>query len=330
MRLISTTVDGLERLQLDDATYHVLILPEVGAKIASLVCKETGEELLFRNPDRPFRRPDYGGAFDAYDYSGFDDCFPNIAAGPYPGYPWDGIPLPDHGELWTLPWNWEFTDGELHLWAHGVRLPYRFDRWLASRGDTLELRYQVTNLAPFDIRALYAAHCLFAVQPDTRILLPDGVRVRVDWSKDSRLGTVCDAHAWPTTQDTHGNPVDLSLIRSGELGTADKVYTTRLDEGWCALHHPATGRYMAFTFSPAELPYVGVWINQGGWPLQGQPCFHAALEPCTGFPDRLDIAVPRNEAGTVPARGSCSWRLRLWAGRSTDAASLVSQLRRAG
>jgi hypothetical protein len=327
MNLTRTTIDALEGLLLEDERYRVLIMPEVGAKIASLVLKETGEEVMFRNPDRAFRKPDYAGAFDAYDYSGFDDCFPNIAAGPYPGYPWDGIPLPDHGELWTIPWQWEFAAGKLHLWTHGVRLPYRFDRWVSGDTTAVELNYQVTNLAPYAMHFLYSAHCLFAVRPDTRILLPGRFDVRIDWSKDFRLGALCDSHPWPVTNDRDGHSVDLSHIGSGDLGFADKFYTTRLDEGWCAFHHADSGYFTAFTFAPDDTPYVGVWVNEGGWPLDGKPCFHAALEPCTGFPDRLDIAVPRNEASLVPPESSRQWRLRLLAGHAPHVDGLIDDLR---
>ncbi len=214
MELTKIVVDDLAGLVLEDERYRLLVLPEVGAKMASLVDKQSGREVLWQNPARHYRRPAYGAAFDAYDYSGCDDCFPNIAAGPYPGQPWEGIRLPDHGELWTNRWQWEYSGGELHLWTHGVRLPYRFERWVARSGDGIRLRYRVTNPTQHDMTCLYAAHCLFSVRPGTRVLLPEGIHVRLDWSKGFRLGAVCDALPWPHAADRGGNPVDLSVIES--------------------------------------------------------------------------------------------------------------------
>jgi hypothetical protein len=127
------------------------------------------------------------------------------------------------------------------------------------------------------------------------------------------------------TTDASGEAVDLSVIASGVLGFADKLYTTRLPEGWCALYDPESGDFVAFTFSPEQVPYVGVWINQGGWPLEGEPSFNVALEPCMGYPDRLDIAVLRDEVTAVPAKGTLSWRLKLRAGRTDDVLSVVRQ-----
>jgi galactose mutarotase-like enzyme len=329
MELEQTKIDGLTGLVLEDDLYQILILPDVGAKMASLVNKTTSREFLWRNPDRPYRRPDYAGLYEEYDISGFDECFPNIGAGVHPVYPWQGVPLPDHGELWTIPWDWEFSGGGLHLWVYGVRCPYRFDKWVSRKGEALLLEYRVTNLAPYPFPCLWSAHPLFAVSPGSRILLPEGVRVRTDWSKENRLGPICTEHPWPMTTDTAGQRVDLSFVTSGQLGFADKLYSTRLTEGWCALHDPATGDFVSFAFSTDEVPYVGVWINQGGWPLVGGKCFNVALEPCTGYPDRLDIAVLRNEFQSVPPRGTLEWSLRLSAGQADDVVAAARQMTQA-
>jgi hypothetical protein len=324
MELSISTVDGLEGLVLEDEWYRMLVLPQVGGKMASVVCRETGREIMYRHPDRPFRPPVYGGAFGDYDISGFDDAFPTLAEGVYPEYPWKGVMLPDHGEVWTIPWQWEFSDGELHLWTYGVRLPYRLDRWISALDGAIVLRYCATNLSAFEIRCMYAAHCLLAVTPRMRVLLPPDIRVRIDWSKHARLGTVLTEHPWPVTRDTHGDEVDLSVMASDEAGFADKYFTTKVREGYCALHDPTAGDFVGFKFSPRELPYVGVWINQGGWPLDETPVLHAALEPCTGCPDRLDIAIQRGEADAIPALGERQWTLRLLAGRSTDALAIFA------
>jgi hypothetical protein len=326
MQLQKQKIDGLEGVVLESDIYRMLFLPEVGAKMASLIWKETGDEYMSQNPDRPYRRPNYGDAFEDFDISGFDECFPNIASGPYPDFPWQGIPLPDHGEIWTIPWNWEVSDGELHLWCHGVRFAYRFDKWVSCVDQDIHLNYQVTNHAPYALKCAWSAHPLFVAKPNMRVLLPDGTRVRVDWSKGFRLGPLCTEHAWPKTVDSNGDEVDLSTIMSGEVGFADKLYTTKLKEGWCALHDPQAGNFVAFGFSPHQIPYVGVWLNQGGWPLEGKPSFNMALEPCMGYPDRLDIAALRNELCEIPAAGTLKWRLKLRAGRTDDIMAVIRVL----
>jgi hypothetical protein len=157
-----------------------------------------------------------------------------------------------------------------------------------------------------------------------RICLPEGVKVLVDWSKDGRLGELLNEHAWPNTLDRQGTPVDLSLVLSDEARLVDKLYTSRLPQGWCALYEPTSGQYTAFLFSPLEIPYTGLSINMGGWPMDEageQPGYYnLGLEPCNGYPDRLDIAIERGDCPTLAAGGSAEWNLQLRVGvsRSID------------
>jgi galactose mutarotase-like enzyme len=310
LRLLRGRLDGLE----------VALLPEVGGKMISLR-SPTGREWLWQTPRRPFRKPDYGGAFEAYDISGFDECFPGIGEGPYPLAPWEGVTVPDHGELWTLPWDHSIAGNTLTLAIHGVRFPYRIEKRVTLQpgrpSSALRLHYRLENLSPFPLRYLWSAHPLFAATPGMRVLLPQGVRVRVDWSKHGRLGELGAEHPWPRTRTHEGREVALDLLPPEDAATADKLYTTRLpstpNAGWCALHDPATGDQLTLRFDPTRIPYIGVWLNLNGWPFAPgtTPCYNVALEPCTGFPDRLDEAVRRDEAATLPARGVVEWWLRL-------------------
>ena len=133
-----------------------------------------------------------------------------------------------------------------------------------------------------------------------------------------RLGPLLSEHQWPHTRDSAGRDVDLSVLGPASQHEADKLYSTRVQEGWAALHDGISDQWLAFTFDPAEVPLVGFWANRGGWP-PGDPSFNLALEPCSGFPDRLDIAVPRGEFQTVPPEDDLSWRLNVHVGRGAEA-----------
>jgi hypothetical protein len=143
------------------------------------------------------------------------------------------------------------------------------------------------------------------------------VRVRLEVSFTGRLGPLLAEHPWPRTVDRQGREVDLSLVGPEGQGEADKLYTTPVPEGWAALHDGASDQWLAFTFDPAQVPLVGIWANRSGWPSD-RPCFNLALEPCSGCPDRLDIAIPRGEYQTVPAEGDLAWRLDVHLGRGRD------------
>ncbi len=317
-------IDGLRLLRGRSAGLEVALLPEVGGKIISLR-SAAGREWLWQTKRRPYRRLTYGAPFEEQDVSGFDECFPGIAEGPYPESPWQGTTIPDHGELWTLPWATSLEGDTLVLRVHGIRFPYQLEKRLTleTAMATLRIDYRLTNLAPFPLRYLWSAHPLFAVRSGMRVLLPPGVVVRVDWSKHERLGPFGSEHPWPQGRLADGTDIALDRLPAAGADTADKVYTNRLSDaaesGWCALHDPASDDYLALRFDPRRVPYIGVWLNMAGWPLQPRdgegPCYNAALEPCTGFPDRLDRAVARGEAATLAANATNRWTLRLEVGR---------------
>ena len=310
-------IDGRRLIRGRSEGVEVALLPEVGGKMISLR-SAAGREWLWQTPRRPYRRPEYGGAFEAYDISGFDECFPGIGEGPYPLAPWEGVTVPDHGEVWTLPWD-ASVDGEtLVLSVHGVRFPYRMEKRLTIEGAGVRIAYRLENLSPFALRYLWSAHPLFDARPGMRVELPAGVSVRTDWSKDGRLGELGARHDWPRTTDASGGAVTLDVLPSTGSGFADKLYTDRLRTGspaTCRLVDLETGEYVGFTFDPSEVPYVGVWLNMDGWPLSGATCFNVALEPCTGYPDRLDYAIARDEAATLAPRAVNEWTLRLETGQ---------------
>jgi hypothetical protein len=230
--------------------------------------------------------------------------------------------MPDHGEVWSLPWDYELREDSLVLRRQGIRIPYLFEKTIRIEPGRVRFHYSLDNPTPFPIRYLWSAHPLIAPQPGMRIHLPEGVQVRVDWSKDGRLGDLLSEHPWPNTLDCKGVPVDLSLILPAGAGLVDKLYTTRLEEGWCAVHDPEDGLYAAFVFSPQEVPYVGLSINLGGWPVdpsgQKPGYYNLGLEPCTGYPDRLDIAVERGDCPTLAPMQTATWDVQLRVGKTAD------------
>jgi galactose mutarotase-like enzyme len=309
-------VDGQRALVVEGGRARLVVLPEIGAKIVSCVDRRTGHEYVWRNPDPSVRfvRPEYAGAFERYDISGWDECFPGIGQCVYPDGPWAGTVVPDHGELWTLPWRAEPRPDGLRLETRGVRFPYTFEKHIALTPDGFATTYRVQNPTPFPFKCFWSTHPLLAATPETRILLPARVRVRVEISFTGRLGPLLSEHPWPRTTDRAGKEVDLSLMGRKGQAEADKLYTTPVAEGWAALHDGATDQWLAFTFDPQQVPLVGFWANRSGWPSD-RPCYNLALEPCSGCPDRLDIAVPRSEYQVVPAEGELTWRLNGHLGR---------------
>ena len=327
VRLQETSVNGLSALTLE--TNHLLmqIIPCLGAKVISLQRRATKREFLWRHPDRELRPASYGAPFDQFDISGWDECFPSIGEVVYPLEPWKGIVVPDHGELWTLPWQWRLHEDALQMWTHSVRFGYHFERTFhfdaveAGEADCsqIAIHYKVTNPTPFPLHALWSMHPFFDVTPTSQVMLPAGVRMRIEISSQERVGHFLAEIPWPTTMDHHSNQlVDLSVMGPPQP-TTEKLYTTPLPEGWAALYHPTDDTFIAFTFDPGEIPFMGVCQIRGGWPEEGKPTYSMLLEPCTGWPDRLDLALSRGADRVIPGGATLEWQVTLHVGRTRAA-----------
>src|SRR5581483_1530299 len=108
-----TTWHGFDAWELESEALRVVIVPELGAKIVSLFDKLAAYEWLVA-PMRPPRAVEYGAIFVEQDMSGWDEMMPTIDACAYP------VPgayanryLPDHGEVWSLPWTRDESDDEV-------------------------------------------------------------------------------------------------------------------------------------------------------------------------------------------------------------------------
>jgi hypothetical protein len=225
-----------------------------------------------------------------------------------------------------MPWVASRFENGLYMEVDGVHFPYHFERWIEIvHPGHLRLRYLVTNTGDKAFKGLWSAHPLFAPRPGMILHLPE-VRVRVDWSKDGRLGKMLDEHTWPLSSDSSGRRVDLSHILPESAGLVDKLYTTRLSDGWCMLHDPQDGYYVALLFSPERIPYLGLSINLGGWPVDSPSYYNLGLEPCIGYPDRLDVAIQRGDSVTIPAQASLTWEWDLFIGQTFDLTSERNRL----
>ncbi len=309
--------DGVAAVVYETDAVQATIVPQIGGKVVSLIDRGTGRELLWRQPGRRLRQPVYGDTFADYDISGWDECFPSISPCAHPDAPWESMIVPDHGELWALPWNVELDGNDLIMRADGMRFPYTFTRRFQPVAQGLQVHYTVTNTSASPFRCLWSIHPFLAATPTTRILLPEGVHVYVEQSKDERLGVPGTEHGWPMTLNKAGQPIDLSLMGPRDQGDIEKLFVHGLPAGWVAALDEETGDYTAFLFDHRQLPYVGMAINRGAWPDE-DPAFSLILEPCSGWPDDLSVAIAQGDYVTLEANGTLEWTVHWRMGRGRE------------
>jgi galactose mutarotase-like enzyme len=295
-------------VNLDNGVVRLVILPELGGKIASLVRTATGHSFLL-SPEqlgKTYRLPVYGDPFPDYDTSGFDECFPTVSSCRYPRIDSCEFMLPDHGELWSVPWSFEKEGGTVFLEAKGRSLSYSLRKEIRIEGPEVQIKYELVNHSYLALSYLWSAHPLLAPEAMSRILLPEEVKtVVVEWSRSTRQGGHGDTWTWPQMEDD-----DLSLLLPPTSRTAYKLFTPRLTCGRCSLYKPQANESITFSFDPELVPYLGLWICQGGWPEDRCPGHHAvALEPSTSRFDSLAEAADHGDCLTLEPGGRRSWWL---------------------
>ena len=168
---------GIPSLIMESSRLLITVIPESGSKIQSIYDKLLQKEYLIQSSSEEFIKSNYNSNFAEGDVSGFDEVFPSIESCYYPVEPWEGVKIPDHGEVWSLPWCYEVHEDSVDLSVHGVRFPYRLQKKIHFvRDNCFRITYRAENLSDFAFPFIWAPHILFHCGEDTEIVLPSSVK----------------------------------------------------------------------------------------------------------------------------------------------------------
>ena len=309
--MTQTVYKGLDAWTLENDALRLTFLPGYACKMASLINKKTGREWLFQSNNDTLRVPEYGASFAEYDSSGFDEIFPSIDACPYPDGSWHGMPIPDHGEVWAMPWESIHSPDDLAAKAivQSQTLPYVFSKNIMLRNNEVLFEYRVENTSDEDFKFIWTPHCLLACSPATRLLIPENLtEVMTVEHSSKRLGPWGTRHAYPQTTDVHGLKMDLAATEPRTVRNCEKFYFTQPNTaGWCGIEHTDTGEKLIYTYDADKVPYLGVWKTQGGY--RGD--YNLALEPCTGVYDDLYVASKIRRVAVVGPKSTYEWTFKM-------------------
>jgi galactose mutarotase-like enzyme len=316
-RSYQTTWLGQPALALETPLVRIVTVPGMGAKIVSLFDKQAGREWLLPPTGRNFKPAEYGASFVDQDMSGWDEIFPTTDACKYPvDGPYRDNPLPDHGEVWSLPWQIDgMTQESISLSTAGKALPYRLTRTVrAVDSQRLSIEFEVLNTGSESFVALWAAHPQFAVGAETRIVLPERVQRVVNVHAVDDWPTAGHVYPWPEAQASDGRAFRLDRIGTADLHHCRKFYVLP-DEpvNWAALQQEDSGDYVRLSWDISQIPYLGLWVDEGTY----NPLPTAALEPSTGYYDRLDLAYRNNAVMRLQPNEPVCWRLDIELGCGT-------------
>ena len=309
--ICKTEYKDVEAISMESRLLRAFFLPAYGAKMASLICKETGREFLVQAEGENYKKLSYAGDYVAAECSGFDNMFPTIDEYEYPKFPWRGTMMPDHGEVCGLPWEYEIHESNtcLHCWVNSVRFSYSLHKWIHFTDDCeISIEYEVKNLCPFDLDFIWAGHVMINSQEGAKITLPykPGSRASCVFSKDSSFSKPGMPLTWPITQTVSGKTVDLSKTRSlNTIGNTYKYYFDEpVPEGWFGYGY-TDGTTITLSVSKVTVPYLGVWVNEGVF----KGYYNIAFEPCTGAFDDPGKARKKEQYSVLPANSEYAWEL---------------------
>ncbi|TFG58817.1 MAG: hypothetical protein E4H36_14940 [Spirochaetales bacterium] len=311
---------GEEAIVFESETLMVKIIPGWGAKIASIVFKPQSHELLWQKEGTVYQKSSYGGNYVEAECSGFDDMFPSINRCYYQDYPWAGAEIPDHGEVWSLPWKYEIDKDRVTFSVHGIRLPYTLQKTIFVKNNTICIAYSASNHSPFDMDTIWAAHPLFNASPGMEFVVPAVMNTIVNAYAGAVISEYGKLYDFPIIEDRTGGCINIAVMpEEGTTCYAKYYFAGRVTEGWCLLYDKMRNLNIGFSFPKEAVPYLGMWMHAGGM-LEGH--YNIAPEPATGAMDGIDLARAWGTMGELKAFGTNKWFLNISVREGEKAAGL--------
>lgn len=303
------TQPAVTRLQLQNDTLQVSVLPEVGAKILSLRSVRTGREFLWHNPRIAPQAYAIEANFDNYWCGGWDDGFPTCETCSH-----NAEVYPNLGELRSVSWSVQAHDpgSFIRLEAGAPISAIRAEKEVRLRGGSVEMQFTVRHVGYAPLEFIWGTHPAYAISPDSVLHIP-ARKALVGQASHPALGSPGQVYSWPHLETSNGL-TDMSRVSPpGKLLAGH--YAMELSEGWYAVESPEHGSGVFFEFPLDLCPYLWLWLSYGGW----RGYYVAIIEPWTSYPVTLTEAIVANTHRTLNPGEifSCTVRATPWTAPGT-------------
>jgi galactose mutarotase-like enzyme len=259
-----------------------------------------GKLNLFRNA--------FGDPFLKSTMAGMDECLPTLAA-----CEWKGRQLPDHGEVWALPWKVDdasFAECKIATSVSTPLSPFEFERVISVTGNVATFSYRLVNRGAQAEEFVWTVHPLLTLEEGDRMELPGEVsEFRIDGGSGAPELTKGAVWKYPEPfPDFHLDRLQLGANVDGCV----KGFTHPLRTGLAAVVNDRTGDRLEFQWDTSENNTLGIWLTRGGL----NSWHHIALEPTNGAPDSLAQACHQwKRHGLLTPGKSKQWSFQLNVGK---------------
>lgn len=299
-------------LTLENSEIKLTIRPDLGGRIDQLEDSQTGHSWLWHpshyTPEATRILP-IGASFDDQWTGGWDEIFPNDAAGLF-----QGRNLVDHGELWSQRWELlECSPLSITLGYQCQTVPVRVEKTieLDPNRPQAQLIYQFENQSQEQIPFLFKHHAAIAIEAGDEILLPD-CWVEPAFLEFSKLIGQPGKTRFPKAVAANGETIDLRVIPPSSSQLQEFYYSSDLSNGYCGIRHQRTQSSLLMTFDTADFPYVWMFQSYGGW----RDHYVVVVEPCTTMPFDLEEAYRLHQTAFLRPQEKQRRRLTLQLQRS--------------
>jgi len=314
--------DGLDRIRLQNRHVDVTVVPAAGGKITELIDRRSGRNWLWSNPHIPYSRASRGADFNReQDSGGWDEVLLSMKPGKIRSAS-DGFQaIPDHGDLIGCEWSVEELlvtptgDVICDMIAIGSSAPYRFKRQIRLAYDepVVELNYSLLNESDESLPCYWCAHPILAVEPGSSIDIQGNLPFRIDDARTRRLAKADSEQHWPKLLLRNGRSLDLSRsfeVNGAQRAFASKIFVQSPQSGIASVLLGDDGAMLTFRFDSAELPWLGIWINNHAWSGCGsEPYTNLGLEPATTPYDSVNEAIENDAVPWLEPGGHRDWSL---------------------
>ena len=278
------------------------VVPELGAKIASLRNLATGREWMWRpRPDAKLFRNKQKDGFDASTLIGADECLPTITPCQF-----HGRDLSDHGEVWSTPWVVDEAALSAQQIQTIIRLPispFELRRSISLQENEILFDYRLTSLSSKPERFLWAFHPLMPLEHGDSVELPSHITSVKIGSVKGVAASASNRWSWP--EPAPGLRLDQMDFGTGAFAYA-KLFAEFAEgaEGFAGIRKGQ--ERLLFRFDTAQISAAGLWFSRGAW--NGHT--HMAIEPTNASTDSL-CEVAASSRSIVQPFQKVRWQFRI-------------------
>lgn len=294
-------INGVELLTGENDDIRFEVAPAMGGKITSVYNKKLEKEFLWRNQGLNLAVNNPGTDYDTHFWGGIDELLPNDIPETV-----DGIDYPDHGELWTSPLDYKFTDNRISVYGTLEKSGLYYEKAMSFHADApkIELEYRIVNQSGERRSFLWKLHAALNISAGDK-LMSNASKARIVYPQSSRFVTQ-DEFSWPFIEG-----IDASVVPENNR-TMDFFYLYDSPDGTMGLVTDS-GKYLfSYSYDQSIFPYQWYFASYGKFLNH----YAAILEPASAMPVSINEAASHLQCSVLEPDEEINTIVTIYAGEN--------------